>query len=220
MRGITARLGGICAALFVILFNVGMFLATDTPNSDAPDADYTKYVNDSGNLMRNIIGGYATVVAAIIFLVFIAYLYKRLRAAEGGDGLLSLIVLITGVAYATCVMVGIAILVIVPAGIKLGPAPAPSPEVARWVPQAGFAVMLLAGGLSAALMSATISILVLRTKALPAWLGYFGFLAAIAMVFAVLLMPMIVFGLWLLALGIVMAMRPGSESPMPAAAAA
>lgn len=219
MRAITSRLGGICAALYVIAFTVGMFLATDNPNSDAPDADYTKYVNDSGNLMRNVIGGYVTVVAAIIFLVFIAFLYRRLRAAEGGDGLLSLIVLITGVAYATCVMVGVAILVIVPAGIKLGNTPVPSPEVARWVSQAGFAVVLLAGGFCAALMSTLISVLILRTRSLPALLGYFGFLAAVAMLFAVVVAPMIIFGLWLLALGIVMMMRPRSASPMPAPAA-
>ena len=50
MGGLTARVGGICAALFAVLFVIGIALLTDSPDSDAPDADYTKYVNDSGNL--------------------------------------------------------------------------------------------------------------------------------------------------------------------------
>ena len=38
----------------------------------APDADYTKYVNDSGNLVRNIIGAYVVIAALLIFLIFLA----------------------------------------------------------------------------------------------------------------------------------------------------
>ena len=207
MGGLTTRVGGICAALFAVLFAIGMVLLTDSPDSDAPDADYTKYVNDSGNLVRNIIGAYFVIVAVLVFLIFLAAIYRRLRNAEGEDGVWSLVVLVTGIVFVAMVMGGTVLLVSVAGAIKFGSTPEPSPEIARFLPQAGFGLLLLCGGLSAALMSSVISFLILRTGTLPVWLGYTGFIAALAMVFAFIFIPAVLFVLWMLAFGIVMIMR-------------
>jgi len=204
MGGLTARVGGICAALFAVLFIIGMVLLTDSPDSDAPDADYTKYVNDSGNLVRNIIGAYVVIAALLVFLIFLAAIYRRLRSAEGEDGVWSLIVLVSGIIFVAMAMGGAILLASIAGAIKFGSTPAPSAELARFLPQAGFGFLLLCGGLSAALMSAVISFLILRTRTLPVWLGYTGFIAAVAMAFAVIFIPAVLFVLWMLALGVVM----------------
>src|SRR2546428_12670287 len=99
------------------------------------------------------------------------------------------------------------LLVSVAGAIKFGSTPEPSPEIARFLPQAGFGFLLPCGGLSAALMSAVISLPILRTGTVPVWLGYTGFIAARAMGFAFIFIPAVLFVLWVLAFGIVMIMR-------------
>jgi hypothetical protein len=214
---ISARLGGICAALFVILIVVGVTLGFDQPDNDAADQEWIDYVQDDGNLIRNLIGGYLLVIAGILFLVFLVAMYQRMRAAETSDSGLPLVTLVTGVGWAIALMIGAIIIEVIPGGTKLGSATPATPETARWLPQIGFAVILVAGGLSASAMSAVTSGLILRTKILPAWLAYFGFLAALAMVFAATFFPVIIFVLWILAVGIAMAV---SAEPENAAATA
>lgn len=217
MSGISTRLGGICATLFVILMAVGVTLGFDQPDNDAPDQEWINYVKDDGNLVRNLIGGYLLVIAGILFLVFLVAIYRRMRSAEGGDSGLPLVMLVTGIGWAMGLMIGAIIIEVIPGGTKLGSATPATPETARWLPQIGFGVILVAGGLCASLMSAVMSSLILRTKVLPVWLAYFGFLAAVAMLFAVLFVPVIIFLLWMLTMGIVMA---ASSEPARGAATA
>src|SRR5262249_50704680 len=175
MGGPTSRVGGVCAALFAVLFVIGIALLTDSPDSDAPDADYTKYVNDGSNLVRNLIGAYLVIAALLLFLVFLAAIYRRLRDAEGDDGLWSLVVLVSGLVFVGMAMGGSVLLASVAGAIKLGSTPEPSPEIARFLPQAGFGFLLAGGGLAAALMSAAVGYLIVRTQTLPIWLGYASF---------------------------------------------
>jgi drug/metabolite transporter (DMT)-like permease len=206
MSGIvSARLGGICAVLFVVLMVVGVTLGFDQPDNDAADQEWIDYVNDDGKLVMNLIGGYLLVIAGVLFLVFLVAMYQRMRAAESSDSGLPLVMLVTGVGWALGLMIGAIIIEVIPGGTKLGSATPATPETARWLPQIGFAVILVAGALCAAAMSAVMSGLILRTKAMPVWLAYFGFLAALAMLFAATFFPVIIFALWVLVLGIVMA---------------
>jgi hypothetical protein len=205
MNAVTVRLAGICAVLFVVAMVVGVTLGFDQPNNDAPDQEWIDYVGDDGKLVMNLIGGYLLVIAGILFLVFLAGIYRRIRSAEGSDSGLPLLMLLTGTGWAIALMVGGIMVEVIPGGIKLGSATPATPETARWLPQIGFGVILVAGGLSAAAMSALMSYLILRTAALPVWLAYFGFVAALAMVIAATFIPVIIFGLWMLVMGIVMA---------------
>ena len=212
MSGISTRLGGICATLFVILMVVGSTLAFDSPDNDAPDQEWIDYLNDDTNLVTNLIGGYLIVIAGILFLVFLVAVYQRIRSAEDADSGWPLVMLVTGVSWAIALMIGAIIVQVIPGGIKLGSSTPATPEIARWLPQIGFGVMLVAGGLCAALMSAVMSALILRTKVLPAWVAYFGFLAALAMVVAATFLPVIIFVAWILVMGIVMIVSAESST--------
>ena len=176
MNQISGRLGGICAVLFVILMAVGVTLGFDQPDNDAPDQEWIDYVGDDGKLVMNLIGGYLLIIAGVLFMVFLVGMYRRIRAAEANDTGFPLLMLATGT-----------------------PIVAP-PESAHQR-----TTILVAGGLSAAAMSAVLSYLILQTKVLPVWLAYFGFVAALAMVIAAAFIPVIVFALWMLVLGIVLA---------------
>lgn len=215
MNAMTSRLAGIGAVLFVILLVAGVFIGINTPDSNAPDAEWVDYVHDNDKLVTTIIGAYLMVIAGVMFLVFLASMFTRLRAAEP-DSPLPLIFLLTGTAWSIAQMTGGLLTAVVAGGIKFGDAVEPSGEIARWMEQIGFGIWLIVGGLSAALMAAVLSFLVLRARLLPAWLAYFGFLAAIAMLAAAFFIPMIVFVLWMLVMGIVLITR-GDE---PAAATA
>ena len=146
MSSLTGRFGGICAILFVVLMVVGGALGFDSPDNDAPDQEWIDYLNDDAHLVWNLVGGYLMVIAGILFLVFLVSMYQRMRSAEGGDGSMSLLMLVTGIGWAICLMAGV---------IRSRPSPrdqagqryTSTPEVARWLPQIGFAVMLVAGGL-------------------------------------------------------------------------
>ncbi|MEO8457230.1 MAG: DUF4386 family protein [Chloroflexota bacterium] len=217
MNGLSSRIAGMSAILFVVAMVVGVNLAFDSPDTDATDSEWTAWVKDGGNLVRNIIGGYTMVVAAILFIIFIVAMYQRFRANDG-DGGWATVMLATGLGWASALAIGAILIETIPGTIKFGQGPEPTAETARWVTQTGFGVMLVAGGLCAGAAAAIMSALILRTKALPAWLGYFGFLGAIGMFAAAFFLPMIIFGLWMLAMGVVLIMR--SDSPAMAASKA
>src|SRR5207247_10795462 len=91
------------------------------------------------------------------------------------------------------VMGGTVLLASVAGAIKFGSTPEPAPEIARFLPQAGFGFLLLCGGLSAALMYAVISFLSLPSPPLPVCLGCTRFIAALAMLSAFLFLPAVLF---------------------------
>lgn len=217
MNALSARVAGIFAILFVVLMVVGSFIGFNTPGGEDPDQDWLDYFEDDEKMVMAIVSAYLIVLAAIAFLVFAVAMYQRFRAAEEGNSGLPLLMLVMSVGWAVPLAIGGLLTAAIAGGIKLGGASDPSPDVARWIDQLGFGIMLVAGGLSAAAMAAVTGILIMRTKALPAWLGYFAFVAALAMCAAAIFIPMIIFALWMLVMGIVLVSRAGEGDRAPAA---
>jgi len=216
MGALSSRVTGIAGLIFVIFTAIGITIAFDQPDTDAPDQKWLDYARDDSNLFRNIAGGYLIVIAAIAFIVFLIGMYQLLNRLNEGGGW-ALVMVGSGVAWAASLAIGAILIDTIPGAIEFGSAPEPTAETARWMGQVGFGVMLAAGGLFAAFTTAVTSGLILKTKALPGWLGYFGFLAAIAMCAAAVFVPMIIYGLWMLALGVVLVLR-GDQVPAAATA--
>jgi hypothetical protein len=219
MNALSARLAGFAAILFVIAMVAGVFVGFNSPDTNASDQEWLDYVRSGGDLWATIIGAYLLVIAGILFIVFVVAMYQRLRS-DGADAGWSMVMLTTGLGWSFCMMIGVLISATVAGTIKFGDGPEPAAETVRWISQIGFGVMLVAGGLCAAASTAIMATLILKTKILPAWLAYFGYLGALAMVVAAFFIPMIIFALWMLAMGITLAMRPSSVGTMPAEAAA
>jgi hypothetical protein len=92
MTGSAVRWPAIAGIAFALLLIVGLVLIADIPDADASDQEMIDYLNDDGNLWRNIGGFYLWGVAAMMFLWFAAGLRTVLRGGEGESSTLSTLV--------------------------------------------------------------------------------------------------------------------------------
>ena len=93
------------------------------------------------------------------------------------------------------------------------------PNTAEMFNDAGY-LLLVAGVMVAAVMVLSASTAALRSGVLPAWLGWIGLVIAVAMLFAVTFVPILVFVGWVLVVSLVMTVaawrvRGGTAPPPP-----
>jgi len=81
-------------------------------------------------------------------------------------------------------------------------------DVARYLGAAAFGAILLCGAFAAIALIDAASVVIMRTGILPKWLAYLGFVAAIALLFAVVFLPMVALPIWVLATSIVLFRLP------------
>ncbi len=205
-----APLAGIA---FVVVYVVGMFVAR-TPDSSDPAGKITAYYgSDKGHRVQMIVAAYLLIAAGLLFLWFLSALRNRLRAAEGGGATLPSIVFATGILFVGLLAAGALALAAVPGSMSFGQAKvAPGADVVNTLQSLGWGLILLGAMLSAAVMIFVTSILTLRTRALPAWSAWLGFVAAIALVFAVVWIPQVALLIWALAISIAMLARPATAT--------
>jgi len=89
------------------------------------------------------------------------------------------------------------------AGIEIGELPVPAPDVARTAEQLGYGVMLVVGGLFAALMVGASSIAARGTGLLPSWLVSAGLSAAVLLLASVIFIPIVLLPLWVLVVAVI-----------------
>jgi hypothetical protein len=196
-----APLGGI---IFVILMVIGTGLLGDHPDPDAPEQEIADYLSDSGNHTRNIIGTYAWVLGGVGFLWFLAHLRGVLRSAEGGTGILSNLGFGAGLIFTTLLMASSAAISAVPSAVEFRDAPDIDPDFVRILPQLGYGMLLFGGGFTAIILVLTTSIVTLQTGVFPQWLAWLGFVAAFALLFAIIFLPMVAFLIWVLVVSVVL----------------
>jgi hypothetical protein len=204
-----SRWAPISGIAFVAAYIVGMILVR-TPDSDDPAATIVAYYADSkSHRVSTIVAAYILIAAGMLFLWFLTCLRSRLRAAEGEAGTLSTLTFGAGVVFVGLLSVGALALAAVPGGIAFGDTgdifDAGTIQAAQSL---GWGVILIGGMLSAAVMIFTASILTLRTGALPKWSAWVGFLAAIALLFAVVWIPQLALLIWALCVSGAMLARP------------
>jgi MFS family permease len=197
---------GILAA---ITFVVGLAMSANSPDSDDTDAQIISWYADHGHRVGVIVGAFVLAFCGLFLLWFAAGLRQRLRLAEGPDGRLANVALGGAVLLVALLWVGAAAFAAVPGGVSLGGATELSnADVARFVPSAGFASILIFGMFGAiALIDAT-SIVIMRTGVLPRWLGWLGFVCGVVLLFAVVFLPVIALPIWLIAASIVLYRQP------------
>jgi hypothetical protein len=168
-----------------------------------------------------IIAAYLLVAAGMLFLLFLSGLRSRLRSAEGDPGTLSTFAFAAGVVFVSMLSIGVITLTAVPASISFAEnGVATGADTIQIAQSLGWGAILVGGMLSAGVMVFTVSILILKTHVLPAWTAWLGFLAAIALLFAVIFIPQIALLIWALAVSGAMLARPAVTSqgvPTPSA---
>jgi hypothetical protein len=213
----TSRVAPFAGIAFVVLFVVAWFIS-QSPDSDDSSATIAAFYADEDKRVLMIVSAYLFIVAGLLFLWFLAGLRGRLRAAEGGDGTLSAFAFAAGIIFVGLLIAGALMLASVPAGISFGGADNPTNgETVNFIQSAGFGMILVGGMLSAAAMIVATSLLTLRTQVLPSWSAWLGFLAALALLFAVIWIPQIALVVWVIAISIVLLRPPAVARSTPVA---
>jgi hypothetical protein len=211
----TNRLLAIAGIIFAIALIAGLMTAGAIDNSES-DADILKDTNDSGTQTFIIIGAYLMAISGVMLLCFGARMRTFLGAAEGGSQTLARLAQTGATVSAALFATGGVIVATTAGAIVFGGTPdVKDADVARFVPQIGFAIILIGGMFAAIVMILSTSIIVLRTRVLPTWYGWFGVVASFALLFGAEFLPAIALPLWALIGGILMLNR--TEDKMAAA---
>jgi hypothetical protein len=158
--------GALAGAVFVVLAVVGSLIAGSPPKVSDPDLKIVKYFRDNKDTLK--ISAYLAGLGVVFFLFFLGIVWTRLRIAEGGHGRLAGTSAMAGIAMGATAMAGFSI----NAYGTLHPAEsAGSYRLATVV----FGMLSFA----ALVFVEAASIVIIRTKFLPAWLGWLGMLSAL-----------------------------------------
>jgi hypothetical protein len=201
--------GGIAAIVFAVLFVVGFLLATDTPEGDESNREWVRHFADSDNRRMIVISVILLALAAVAFLIFLGVLRERLRTAAPGAEWLSTIAFASGIVFVAMLGVFAVGVGSVAAGVEFGDNPVPvNADVIRSLDSLGFGALLLFGAAAAGLLIITTSIVSGRAALLPRWLVVTGYVVGVIVLLGGLLfLPLALFVLWMLAIGIVMVSR-------------
>jgi hypothetical protein len=207
---------------FVVVFVFGTFASLgpeimdhDTPASAAKQ--YVDYVSTSGHRTGLVIGGYALIIAGILFIWFTQGIRRW-----GGETIVGGFVGGLGVLGAGAMAAAGMTTALVAGAVEFGNLPGTSSnggEAVRWVMSLSFPFLFVVFGLVAAATIGAIAIGGSRAGVLPKWLAYAAILAVLGGVFGTIFLPMVLPMLWFLALAIVGLRGAGAGStPAPAPA--
>jgi hypothetical protein len=167
------RIAGGAGVLFVVMNVVAAFAPGKPPDFNDPIDKLLQYVVEKDS---QIVGGaFVGTISSLFALLFFVGLWRILRRGEGEGFDFSTVFLAGGVATAAIVTVGTAVMAV--PSFESEQIGTPSREVVRFAADASGLIFALLGGLLVAvLLAAALSIF--TGKALPAWLGWLGVLAA------------------------------------------
>jgi hypothetical protein len=158
--------GSLSGLVFVVLAFIGTFIAGSPPEVSDSNAKIIKFVADNQDALK--ISSYLAGLGILFFLFFLGVVWTRLHRAEGGVGRLA----------GTSAMAGVATAAIAAAGFGINAYgalhPLESPTTYR-LATVVFGVLSFA----ALVFVEAASIVIMRTKFLPAWLGWAGMLSAL-----------------------------------------
>jgi hypothetical protein len=211
--------GSLAGLLFVVLYVVGNALIFDGPNGDETPAKFIAYFGDSGHRTRINLGWLLAGLGLFFLLWFVAALRETVRDVEPRDGMLGSIVTIGGTAYIAVTMGAIGLA----AGVRTMSDDTYRHQVFPEVIHAnsdGTYVMHATGTAALSAMIFAFSFVVLGSRVLPRWLGWFGILAAAAALVSIIFFTIFVWLLWVAAASVVLFLHHRKAAPLDARPAA
>jgi hypothetical protein len=200
--------------VYVALFVVGAILAFGggQPDTSGPQEKVREYYADGGHRDRITLGWILVILGVFLFLWFLGSLRQTLRRLEG-DGLLTGVATMGGVVYAALTVAGIS----VNFGIKTMSDDTfrhtVYPELIHAADDTWY-VLHATGGIGAGAMIIAASLIALRARAVPAWLGLGGVVAGILALASIAFFPQFLIALWLGVVGILLFLaRPAASTP-------
>jgi hypothetical protein len=216
------RLAALSGLLAVVLVFVGSGISGSSPDLGASRATVAAWVARQHATVGSYAGGLLELAGILAMIVFAATLWAVLRRAEGGDGVLAATAFGAGLASAT---------------LKLASAPplfaavwrshhGSDPLLATALVDMNNVAFVLTWTVDAVMLGAA-AIVILRSRALPRWLGWLGAVAAAVSLLSVPVadrvppVGILLTFVWIVSLSVVLFRRPalGLVSPLQAAAA-
>jgi Domain of unknown function (DUF4386) len=196
--------GALAGVVFVVLAVVGAFIAGTPPKLSDPDGKIIKFTKDNQDALR--CATYLAGLGLVFFAFFLGVLWTRLRRAEGGTGRLA----------ATVAIAGAGTLGLAGAANAVAGYGALHPLESAGTYRLSSVVFGFLGFTILVWVEAT-SIVILRTKFLPAWMGWIGMLIALGWlvgaasvstendtIFAIGFVVFVVWALWVLVLSVML----------------
>jgi hypothetical protein len=112
-----------------------------------------------------------------------------------------------GSLFAGVVLVSTMVRATIPGSKQFGDTPVPAGEFSRQFDQIGFALLLVAGALSAGAFLAVASFYARQNATLPGWLTMAGYVVAVLQLVGAFFFPFVLFPLWVLVSSIVLLRR-------------
>ena len=153
-------------AVFVILGVVGAFLAGSPPKVSDSDEKIKQFVLDNQDALKCSV--YLAGLGLVFFLFFLGIVWTRLHRAEGGPGRLA----------GTSAMAGVAAIAMAGAGFGISAYGYLHPAESALTYRLSTVVFGMLAFAALVFVEAA-SIVIIRTKFLPAWLGWLGMLSAL-----------------------------------------
>ncbi|HEV2951950.1 MAG TPA: hypothetical protein VGZ51_07595 [Actinomycetota bacterium] len=203
------RYAPLAGVLAVILWVISILVieSADAPGDDAGAQEIAAYFESEGGKL--LAGAFIFMVGTAVFIWFLGSLRARLFWAEGGAGRITSIVFGSGLVVAAMSMGLMAPQAA--AGLMTEETDAAIDPGAAQALEALGDGFFVAGEATVFVFFLAITIAALRTRALPAWLGWASLVLALAAVVPWIGWAVFIFGLplWVLVTSIWLFMRPG-----------
>jgi Domain of unknown function (DUF4386) len=193
---------------FIVLLIVGFIFAGEPKDADHPPAEIAEWYVDNKDGAQ--IGAFISVVAAALLIFFGAYLRKILAAVEGPGAMLPILILV-GLAI---VGVGAAIdnMLLFAAAEAADDISAPQIQTIQAIWDSDFLPFFL----GVTIFTWSVGLSVLRTGALPKWLGWLAIVAGVVSLAGPIgFLGALLAAIWIIIASILLAMRARSEPTAP-----
>ncbi len=206
--GFWERIAPLDGIIAVALWVAGVVVMSQhQPDTDTTAAKALAFFKDHSTEVQ--VGAFLLALGALFFLWFLGSLRVALRTAEGGEAR------VTGIAFAGGVAIAVLVLLL-PSAWAAG-----SANTTHLTPDAAQALFALFLGFFFALELATavfllaVAVVILQTRVLPVWLGWFALAVAIGLIIVPIgwLVLLFLFPLWLAATSLVLYGRVGRAAP-------
>jgi hypothetical protein len=194
---------------FVVVVVIGFILQGEPPGADEGAEAVAEHYLDNADSIR--IGSFLTAVAGTFLIMFLGYVRKVLRAAEGDRGVLSL------VAFAGAVIVALAAAIDGTISFAIAEAVDDIDATQVQTLQALWDNDFVPFALGAQVLWFALGISIVRHGALPKWLGWVAIVFGIASLTPAGFLAFLLGAVWILVVSIMLAMRARGESAPPTA---
>ena len=209
--GKQSKYSPLIGVVFAALFVPAMFV-NSTPSNNNP-AKWADFYAKHSNQVTAVVDAYLFVLAALALLGFLLVLRTRLAGAMPAFAFYSGVIAAAGLTTAGGLLATVGGNLLFNNGSEKFPIDG---NVANYVTSTGFPVLLVSSMLPLAFCLGGFAYAVIRTRALPAWIGWFAILPALGLLFAVVFLPILLLPAYTLIVGVALTLR---GSPEPAAAA-